>query len=307
MLRFAEVVVVAMLALAGCSDSSEVEAGGQAEEGADATVVAAVDRVLGDEPFRSRTSGEIPFSGGGLDGIYEQSGGDLLDISSSGSNGSATAIVGETAYEWSSFDQSWTETPLDSFDPLLYPGFGFTLAMSGVFDISDEEFEVGDVPQVATGWTEVDGATDGLRRFERVLPSDMFIGTAGEADDAPVERLEENAIMEEFYKHAAPTAVVELDRGGNLVRYLVRTDFDGSPSFPGCGPLVKVTGTVEQVVEFSDVGVEFTIEVPDPAGLVAEYPLLGERPDVLDESLDTFDDAFTNAAGERDLTGCPTP
>jgi len=309
LLRRAGLLALAIMTLVGCSDSTDVEAEGVVAGGADtdALVAAAVNGVLGDEPFRSRISGEIPFAGGGLGGIYEQSGGDLLDISSSGSYGSATAIVGDLAYEWNSTDQSWMETPLDAFDPLLSPGFGFTLAMAGVFDVTDDEFAAGDVPEVATGWTEVDGAADGLRRFERNLPSSMFIGTAVSAEDAPVERLEESAIMDEFYRLATPTAIVELDRDGNLASYTVRTDFGGSPSFPDCGPLTKVTGTMEQVVEFSDVGTDFIISVPDPAELVAEYPLLGDQPVISDESLDSFDDAFTNEAGERDLAGCPTP
>lgn len=298
--------VVVLLACVGCSDSNDVEAEGVVVGGADAdaTVAAAVNAALGDEPFRSRTTGEIPFAGGGLVGIYEQSGADVIDVSSSGSYGSATVIVGDTAYEWNSLDQSWMETPLGSFDPLISPGFGFGLAMAGVFEVPDEESESSDMPDVATGWTEVDGVTDGLRRFERALPSSMFIGSALSAEDPPVERLEESVIMEEFYRHATVRAIVELDRDGKLARYAVRSDFDGSPSFPDCGPLTRVTGTMEQVVEFSDVGTKFAITVPDPSELVSRYPLLGEQPEFSDDS---FDDAFTNEAGERDLGGCPTP
>jgi hypothetical protein len=61
------------------------------------------------------------------------------------------------------------------------------------------------------------------------------------------------------------------------------------------------------VVEFSDVGTDFTITAPDPAKLVADFPLLAEPPDFSDLDTDPVDDAFLNEAGERDLSGCPAP
>jgi hypothetical protein len=71
--------------------------------------------------------------------------------------------------------------------------------------------------------------------------------------------------------------------------------------------MARLVGTTEMVVEFSDVGTDFTITAPDPAKLVADFPLLAEPPDFSDLDTDPVDDAFLNEAGERDLSGCPTP
>lgn len=71
--------------------------------------------------------------------------------------------------------------------------------------------------------------------------------------------------------------------------------------------MAQHVGTTEMVTEFSDVGTDFTITVPDPAQLVADFPLLAETPDFSDLDTDLIDGAFRNEDGERDLSGCPAP
>ncbi|CAN5519701.1 hypothetical protein BH10ACT3_BH10ACT3_15750 [soil metagenome] len=307
MIRRAGAVVVAALALAGCGNSDEIHAGEASVSGGDAdeVIAAAVNAVLGDESFRSRTSGGVPFFDG-LGGVFEQSNGDLVEISDSDSLASATIIAGDAAYEWNGFDQSWKETPMESYDPLMGPGISLVLVLATAFDTSDHEGSDDDLG-VATGWTEVEGQPAGARRFERVVPPQTFLGGDEWSDDVPVERLEERAVLEAFYDGAELTAVVDIDADGNLARYVVRSEFDGAVEFPECGALNKAVGSLEQVTEFRDVGTEFTITVPAPAELIAEFPRLGEQPDMSrDDSGDLYDDEFANEAGERDLSGCPT-
>lgn len=313
--RWIGAVVVAVVALAGCGDPDQSSGSGDSVASAadaDEVVAAAAAEVLGDGPFRSRTTGGTPFIAE-LDSIYEQSGDDVVDIAVSDGTGSATVISGNTAYEWDATSQGWTETPLEMFDPLLGPGFLFGLALIGLFDVPDSpegefgaELESG-MPPVATGWTEVDGAADGMRRFERALPSALFADQVDSAEGVPVERLEEAAITGEFYRSAEVISSVEVDSDGNLASNSLRVVFDGSPDYPDCAPMARHVGTTEMVTEFSDVGADFTITVPDPAQLVAEFPLLGETPDFSDVDDELIDGGFRNEAGERDLSGCPTP
>jgi len=311
MRRRVGVVVLAALAVAGCSGSDEVTAGDPDRAGAsdpDEIVARAVEEVLGDGSFRSRTTGAVQFVGV-MEGTYDQSGQDLFEFSKAGSFATATAVVEDVAYEWNSIEQSWTDTPVESFDPLIYPGFGFTLALAGVFETatSDDVESADEMPAVATGWAEVEGGSADTRRFELEIPSTNFTG-GGFSEDAPVERLEEEVIIAAFYEHAQVTAVVDVDSRGNLVRYTLRSVFDGVPGFADCAPLERASGTMEAVTEFSDVGVEFPISVPTPAEAVARFPALGEQPDISDELyLDDIDAAFRNDAGERDVAGCPTP
>ncbi|MGB6059170.1 MAG: hypothetical protein WBF71_13015 [Microthrixaceae bacterium] len=197
-------------------------------------------------------------------------------------------------------------TPLESFDPLLSPGFGLGLVLWGLIDTSGALSSMGGTPVVATGWQEVDERSDGTRRFERTLPAKTFTGER-EAG-GPVERLEERAVTNRFYELAELTAIVELGPDGKLARYTVRSEFEGDPDFPDCGPLTRAVGTANLVTEFSDVGTKFKISVPDPSDLVGAYPLLAEPPDLSDDFFDSsFDGDFRNEAGQHDLTGCPTP
>ena len=232
--RWIGAVVVAVVALAGCGDPDQSSGSGDSVASAadaDEVVAAAAAEVLGDGPFRSRTTGGTPFIA---------------------------------------------------------------------------ELESG-MPPVATGWTEVDGAADGMRRFERALPSALFADQVDSAEGVPVERLEEAAITGEFYRSAEVISSVEVDSDGNLASNSLRVVFDGSPDYPDCAPMARHVGTTEMVTEFSDVGADFTITVPDPAQLVAEFPLLGETPDFSDVDDELIDGGFRNEAGERDLSGCPTP
>ncbi|MGB6059171.1 MAG: hypothetical protein WBF71_13020 [Microthrixaceae bacterium] len=110
MIRLTGAMVVVLLALVGCSDSNEVDATAAdvaeaADSKADDLVGEAVNAVLGDGPFRSRTTGRIPFISGTFNESYEQSGADLIEVSASGPVGSATAIVGDTAHEWDSLER----------------------------------------------------------------------------------------------------------------------------------------------------------------------------------------------------------
>jgi hypothetical protein len=314
--RWFGAVVVAVVALAGCGDPDQATESGNsvASTGdADEVVAAAAAQVLGDGPFRSRAAGQIPFLAE-LESVYAQSGDDVADITISGGTGSATVISGDTAYEWDTTSQEWRETPLESFDPLIGPGFLFGLTLIGLFDSSaSSQGELGQaetesgMPPVATGWREVDGAADGTRRFERTLPSTLFAGQVEATDDVPVERLEEAAITDEFYRSAEVISSVEIDMDGNLIRNSLRVEFDGSADYPDCAPMARHVGTTEMVTEFSDVGTDFAITVPDPAQLVADFPLLAEIPDFSDFDTELIDGAFLNDAGERDLSGCPTP
>ena len=309
-------LVVVATALLGCGDPEEAAGSGETSAGdADAVVAAAVEDVLSDGPFRSRTTGQLPFVSE-MDAVYEQSGDDVVDISISDGVGSATVIAGGIAYEWDAASQSWTETPLDSFDPLLGPGFLYGLSLLGLLDAfdgpstgggSDEAGWAPELPPVATGWTEVDRGADGTRRFERTLPPTLFAEQSGSSEGVPVERLEEDAIINEFFRSAEVTSSVELDRDDNLVRNVVRVVFDGSEDYPSCAPLDRRVGTTEMVVEFNDVATEFTIAVPDPAELVADFPLLAEPPDYSELDTAPIDGAFRDESGERDLSGCPGP
>lgn len=318
--RWFGAVVVAATVLAGCGDPDESTESGDsvaATGDADRVVVAAVEEVLGDGPFRSLTTGQIPFLPD-LEFVYEQSGDDVVDITISDGSGSATVISGDTAYEWDATSQAWRETPLESFDPLLGAGFLLGLSLKGLFEVPAapldefeefEEFEefdeFGDVLPVATGWTEVDRGADGARHFERKMPSTAFLGQPGRGGDVPVERLEEDAITGEFYRSAEVTSSVEIGPDGNLARNRVRAVFDGSADYPDCAPLERLVGTTEMVVEFSDVGTDFAITVSDPAELVAEFPQLAEAPNPSERDTDPIDSAFRNESGERDLSGCP--
>ncbi len=302
-----------VLALAGCGDPADTPAAGDpaaASGDADEVVAAAVEELFGDTPFRSRTVGTIPFLGQ-LDAVYEQSGDEVVDITSSDGSSSATVIAGGTAYDWDASSQSWDETPLEAYDPLLGPGFMFGLSLVGLLDSSgssDTSGSSGDLrttPAVATGWTEIDGA-DGTRRFERALSSSWMAGEETYADDAPVERHEESAIIDEFYRAATTTATVDIDRDGHLVRHRLVVAFEGAQEYPECPPFENFVGTSELVVEFTDVGADFTVTVPRPEDLVAEFPELGEAPD-FSESGDPVDDDFRDDSGARDFSGCPTP
>jgi hypothetical protein len=314
--RFLGAVVVAVVALVGCGDPDQSTASSDsvAPSGdADEAVAAAAAQVLGDAPFRSRAAGQIPFLAE-LEAVYEQSGDDVVDITISDGTGSATVIAGDTAYEWDTTSQEWRETPLESFDPLLGPGFLFGLTLIGLFDSSaSAQGEFGGaaaasgMPPVATGWTEVDGSGDGTRRFERTLPPELFAGQFEATEDVPVERLEEAAITGEFYRSAEVISSVEIDPDGNLVRNSLRVEFDGSEDYPNCAPMARYVGTTEMVTEFSDVGTDFTITVPDPAQLVDDFPLLAETPDYSDVDTEVIGGAILNDAGERDLSGCPAP
>lgn len=310
------VVVVAVMAVAGCGDPEESSGSGDSlpsDMDADELVASAAAEVLGDGPFRSRTRGATPFVGE-LDSIYEQSGENLVDITIADGSGSATVISGDTAYEWDATSQGWSETPVESFDPLLGTGFLFGLSLIGLFDVPDSpegefdgsEWESG-MPPVATGWTEVDTAPDGTRRFERQLPPALFASRVDAADGVPVERLEEAAITNEFYRSAEAITSVDIDSDGNLTSNSIRVVFDGSADYPDCAPMARHIGTTEMVTEFSDVGDDFTITVPDPAQLVADFPLFGDKRNPLDFDDEDFDRDFRNEAGERDLSGCPTP
>lgn len=314
--RWFGAVVVAVVALAGCGDPEQSAESGDSVVStgdADEVVAAAAARVLGDGPFRSRAAGQIPFLAD-LEAVYEQSGDDVADITISDGTGSATVISGDTAYEWDTTSQGWRETPLESFDPLLGPGFLFGLTLIGLFDSSAStqgEFDgaeaVSGMPPVATGWTEVDGSGDGTRRFERTLPPALFADQFEATEDVPAERLESAAIMGEFYRSAEVISSVEIDPDGNLVRNSLRVEFDGSAGYPDCAPMAQHVGTTEMVTEFSDVGTNFAITVPDPAQLVADFPLLAETPDFSEIETDLIDGAFRNEDGERDLSGCPAP
>ena len=307
-------VVLLALGAAACSDETRIDAAPTTAPGdtaeADALVASAVDAVLSEDgSFQSRVTGRVPFVGE-TTATFEHVGDDILEISDSGGMASATVLVGDTAYEWDTSTRSWRATPLDSYDPLMGPGTTFWLALMGLFEAPDDldAMEAADPLEVATGWTEVAGGDGGVRRFERPLPTELMTGSDGPGDDAPVERHEEAAVLEEFYRHTTATSLVELDADGTISRYVLRFVFDGSPDFPDCAPLTKFEGTTEQAVEFSDVGVDFAIEVPDPEELVAQYPSLGEAPDVFAEDyLDEMGSDFVDDAGERDLTGCPSP
>lgn len=314
--RWFGVVVVAVVALAGCGDPdqlTESSDSGASTGDADEVVAAAAARVLGDDPFRSGTAGQIPFLAD-LETVYEQSGDDVVDITISDGTGSATVIAGDTAYEWDTTSQEWRDTPLDSFDPLIGPGFLFGLTLFGLFDSSAStqgEFDGAEaatgMPPVATGWTEVDRGAEGTRRFERTLPSTSITDQFEATEDVPVERLEEAAITSEFYRSAEVISTVEIDPEGNLVRNSLRVEFDGSTDYPNCAPMAQYVGTTELVTEFSDVGTNFTITVPDPAQLVDDFPLLAETPDYSDFDTEVIDRAFLTDAGERDFSECPAP
>jgi hypothetical protein len=308
--------VVAAVALGGCGDPDQSTESGEsvtATGDADEVVAAAVGDVLGDGSFRSRTTGQVPFLSD-LESVVEQSGDDALDITISDGIGSAMVISGDTAYEWDAMGQGWRETPIESFDPLIGPGFSLGFALVGLFDSSDSsEGEFGGaepesvMPPVAAGWTEVEDSADGTRRFERTLPSTLFADQVESAEDVPVERLEEAAITGEFYRSAEVISSVEIDAGGHLTSNSLRVVFDGSADYPDCAPMERHVGRTEMVTEFSDVGIDFTITVPDPAQLVADFPSLAETPDFTDLDTELIDGAFRNDAGERDLAGCPTP
>lgn len=62
--RWFGVVVVAAAVLVGCGDPDQSTESGDSVPGtgdADEVVVAAVEQVLGDGPFRSRSTGQLPF------------------------------------------------------------------------------------------------------------------------------------------------------------------------------------------------------------------------------------------------------
>lgn len=304
------IVVAAVLVMAGCGDPdrTDTSSGLDAPSGtADEVVAAAVEGLLEAGSFRSRTAGEMPFQST-MDAAYEQSGDDVLDISVLGTTGSATVVVDEVAHEWDGFEQSWRTTPLDSYDPLMGPGFVFGMSLWGLFDHGGEpDPESLELPPVATGWTEVDGAADGIRRFERVLPPDYLLGDGAVYDDTPVERLEEDAVTTVFHELARTTSTVEVDREGRLAAHRLRFEFDGDPDHPDCAPLSRVVGTTEMVAEFSDVGGDVEIRVPTPQELVEQFPALAATPDDSDEAPEPFEDAFAGPDGERDLSGCPQP
>lgn len=313
--RLAGIVAATLLVLAGCGDpeGADSSSGLDAPSGtADEVVAAAVEGLIGAESFRSRTTGELPFQST-MDAAYEQSGDDVLDISVLGTTGSATVVVDDVAHEWDGSEQSWRTTPVDAFDPLLGPGFIFGMSLLGLFDYREQIDSDGEVPEVddgwpsaATGWTEIDGAGGGNRRFERVLAAEEFLG--GEVyDDTPVERLEENAVTEAFSRLARITSTVEVDRNGRISANRIRFDFDGDLEHPECLPLTRVVGSTEMVVEFTDVDGDVEVRVPTPAELVAEFPELSEAPDYSDDDLDGVDEAFRGPDGTRDLSGCPTP
>ena len=303
-----------LVALTACSDDTKVDAGPTTAPAdtseADELIAAAVDAVLSEDgSFRSRVTGRVPFVGA-TTATFEHAGDDILEISDSGGMASATVLVGDTAHEWDISTRSWRETPLDSYDPLMGPGTTFWLALMGLFEAPDDLDAMGAAGalEVATGWTEVDGGADGVRRFERPFPTELMTGSDGPAADAPVERHEEDAVLDEFYRHATATTIVELDADGRFSRYVLRVVFDGSPDFPDCAPMARFERTTEQIVEFSDVGVDFAIEVPDPEELGAQHPSLGEARDVgAEDHLGGIGSEFLDETGERDLTGCPTP
>lgn len=309
------IVAAMLLVMAGCGDpdsSATSSEAGVASVDADEVVAAAVEGLLDAQSFRSRTTGELPFQST-MDAAYEQSGDDVLDISVLGRTGSATVVVDDVAHEWDGSEQSWRTTPLDSYDPLLGPGFIFGMSLLGLFDHGERTDSGGEVPEAddgwppaATGWTEIDGAGDGNRRFERVLAAEEFLG--GDVyEDAPVERLEEDAVTSAFYELARITSTVEVDRDGRISANRIRFEFDGDPDHPDCAPLSRVVGSTEMVVEFSDVDGDVEVRVPTPAELVAEFPELSEAPDYSDDDLDGVDEAFRGPDGERDLSGCPQP
>jgi hypothetical protein len=311
--------MVALLMLAGCGDpvgqQLEAQPGSGKASGAavDEFVASAVKEVLGDGDgsFRSRTTGEIPFSPG-HQGVFEQSGRDVLEIQDFGSTASATAVVDDTAYEWDRTSRTWLETPTESFDPLIYPGFSYQLALIGLLEVPDREGSdpadsFDDMFRVAIGWTETASPAEELRRFELTMAPDPFIGPEVRFDDTPAHRIEEEAVTGTFYREAKITAILDIDPDGHLVRHVLRFVFDPDDGYADCAPLNRVAGTTEMVIEFSDVGADFSIEVPEPEALMERYPSLGEPLEVSGSGLDElFGDAFTNDAGERDLSGCPT-
>ncbi len=316
------IVVAAVLVMAGCGDpdGSDTSSGLDAPSGtADEVVAAAVEGLLDAESFRSRTTGEMPFQSS-INAVMEQSGEDALDISVLGTSGSATVIVDDVAHEWDRWEQTWSTTPMDSYDPLMGPGFVFGMSLVGLFGewdvpegFEDEpiEAEVPDAeslewPPVATGWSEVGSAPNGNRRFERLLPPEELLGNDVEYDDTPVERLEERAVTNVFYELARMTSTVQVDRDGRITSHRLRFEFDGDPDHPDCAPLIRVVGSTEMVAEFSDVDGDVVVRVPTPAELMGEFPELAESPDYPDD-FDPIDDAFTGPDGERDLSGCPEP
>jgi hypothetical protein len=322
-------IASATLVVAGCGEDPEpsgsegpgrsTAAGERAapDPEADRSVAAAIAPVLSeDDPFRAHVTGSMPFTGE-VDEVWEQSGDDFLEVSASSGLGSVTVGIGPTIYEWyGGDDATWDETPRDSWDPLMGPGFGFGLnVMIGLLEPAPGATEPEDLASmVATGWAEVDGAPEGRRRFERVLDTGVFRGDEARAEDSPRERLEEDAVSDAFYDHARVISAVEVDDRGRLARTTLRFDFDGVPGHERCAPLRKLLGTSEVVSEFSSVGTPFEIRLPRLVDLIASHPELGESNDLdMDDLLSggpfdgPFADAYAGEDGERDLSGCPTP
>lgn len=305
-------VLVVLLALgaAACSDEERVDTAPTTApddtSDADALVATAFEAVLGDGPFRSRVSGSIPFFLDESTTVYEQSGGESLAIGVRDSFTLATAMVDEVVHEWNPYDGSWRQTPLDEYDPFPGPEAAFGNALTFFLDFSGDAPDPEDPsdwePVTATGWTEVESGPDGLRRFERPVDPAFFESSeaaedAEDAEDVPDHWVQRRAVENEFFRQATGTLVVELDADLDLARAVVRFEYGGSPEHPDCEPLAEVVGTTEQVVEFSDIGADFTITVPEPAEMLAEYPTADDELDV---------DELTGEPLEQDLTGCPT-
>ena len=299
-------VVLLALGAVACSDETEVATAPTTApddtSDADALVATAFEAVLGDGPFRSRVSGSIPFLGTDTTTVYEQSGGETLAIDVREAFTLAVAMVDEVVHEWDPYGGTWRATPLDEYDPFPGPETSFGMALMFFYDLAGEVPETVDPsaawqPEILAGWTEVDGGPDGVRRFERPLDAKLFTdpGTSEDADDVPGHWAQRRAVEDEYFRHAATTLVVELDADLALSRLVVRFEYDGSPDHPECEPLAEVVGTTEQIVEFSDIGADFTITVPEPAEMLAEYP-------TSDDALDV--DELTGLL-EQDLTGCP--
>ena len=306
-------VAAAVLALVSCGDSADSTSARSHPAGdADAVVTAALRAVLGDGSFRSRTTGQIRFVAQ-VEGIHEQSGGDsidVVDIRMATASRSASGVSGGVAHVWSAATLSWVESSPVELSP-RGASAGYLLGLTTVLSLDDtdtaESTSSDDLPVVATGWTEITGATDPGRRFQRTVSSKSFVGNGPGAADVPLKTREESAVSNEYVRLAARTSTVELDGHGRIARYTFESTFDGAPNYPACAPLTRAIGTTKQVVEFSDVGTDFTISVPTPEELVGRFPSLAEPPDPSSDAPNYLDRAFTNDAGERDLSGCPTP
>ena len=304
----AAAAAVAVLALAGCSDgggddvTSEPDAAeieGVTGEEVDAEVAAVLGPMLEDRPFRGRATGQMPFIGA-MDEVFEQSGEDFLSVSNFGGYESATAVIGDTVHEWDRDTRTWGTSSIDQYDPLMSPATGFFMAMTGLFDLGSP------TPVVATGWTEITGDDETVRRFERELDPDAIIGDTSRSADAPAERFAEDAVVERFFRDATSTVTLEIDEAARRILYTVRHDYDLPDALSDCAPLAELDGTTEVQVEFVEVGDDVVITVPDDATMAELFPVPeGWTPSAgpaasLDDLMDDSDDV------DMDLSGCPT-